>query len=117
MQPPQPRLVVSLNRTDSQIRDMTEVTTYSSLFNTNPFFDNADVLIVDDAHAAEGYISRCWSLRVQRDKPKHSVLHAALCGVIKPIINPLNFTRLSGQWSQVRRNLQSNVAKTSERLH
>ena len=36
--------------------DRVAVTTYSSLFNTNPFFDNADVLIVDDAHAAEAYI-------------------------------------------------------------
>ena len=81
--------------------DRVAVTTYSSLFNTNPFFDNADVLIVDDAHAAEAYISECWSLRVQRNKPKHSVLHAALCGVIKPIINPLNFSRLSGQWESI----------------
>lgn len=29
------------------------ITTYSSLFNTNPFFDDADTIIIDDAHAAE----------------------------------------------------------------
>jgi len=40
--------------------DRIAVTTYSSLFNTNPFFDDADVVIVDDAHAAEGYIAALW---------------------------------------------------------
>jgi hypothetical protein len=38
------------------------VTTYSSLFNTNPFFSNPGVIIVDDAHAAENYIASLWTL-------------------------------------------------------
>jgi superfamily II DNA or RNA helicase len=33
------------------------VTTYSSLFNTNPFFSDPDAIILDDAHAAENYIA------------------------------------------------------------
>ena len=33
--------------------DRIAVTTYSSLFNTNPFFSNLDIVIVDDAHASE----------------------------------------------------------------
>lgn len=33
------------------------ITTYSSLFNTNPFFDQADVIFVDDVHASENHIA------------------------------------------------------------
>jgi replicative superfamily II helicase len=40
------------NKAEYRNADRIAVTTYSSLFNTNPFFDNADVVIVDDAHAA-----------------------------------------------------------------
>jgi len=34
------------------------VTTYSSLFNSNPFFKDADLILIDDAHAAENYIAK-----------------------------------------------------------
>ncbi len=44
------------------------VTTYSALFNTNPFFDDVHTLIFDDAHAAENYVSSFWSLEFQRNK-------------------------------------------------
>lgn len=40
------------------------ITTYSSLFNSNPYFQDADVLIFDDAHAAENYVSSCWSIEI-----------------------------------------------------
>lgn len=80
-------------RTGSKIA----VTTYSSLFNTNPFFDDADTIIVDDAHAAENYIASLWSLRVEHDDPKHQPLHAALRAVLKPRIDPISFSRLSGE--------------------
>jgi replicative superfamily II helicase len=66
--------------------DRIAVTTYSSLFNTNPFFDDADVVIVDDAHAAEGYIAALWSLRVERAREEHATLHAALANVLKPLV-------------------------------
>lgn len=73
------------------------VTTYSSLFNTNPFFNDADVLIVDDAHTAENYVSTLWSVRVERNNHTHAALHTALRGVIKPRLDPVNFTRFSGE--------------------
>ncbi len=77
--------------------DRIAVTTYSSLFNTNPYFDDADVLIVDDAHAGEGYISGLWSVRVERAKAEHAALHTALRNVLKPILDPSSFVRLSGK--------------------
>lgn len=38
--------------------DCIGITTYSSLFNTNPYFNDANVVIVDDAHAAENYVAK-----------------------------------------------------------
>jgi len=42
------------------------ISTYSALFNIKPRFDNADIIIFDDAHASEGYISSMWSLEINR---------------------------------------------------
>ena len=42
--------------------DQVAVTTYSSLFNTNPYFSNPDTIILDDVHAAENYISNLWAV-------------------------------------------------------
>jgi hypothetical protein len=43
------------------------VTSYSALFNSNPYFDDADILILDDAHAAENYIGSMWSLNIESE--------------------------------------------------
>ena len=42
------------------------VTTYSAVFNTNPKINDAQVLILDDAHAGENYVSSYWSLEINR---------------------------------------------------
>ncbi|MBW4494684.1 MAG: DEAD/DEAH box helicase [Oscillatoria princeps RMCB-10] len=70
------------------------VTTYSGLFNTNSFFDNADIIILDDAHAAENYISKYWSILIERDKTEHSVLFQALVSALRDIVSPAHYTRL-----------------------
>jgi hypothetical protein len=75
--------------------DNIAITTYSSLFNTNPFFDNADVLIFDDAHVAENYVASLWNLEI--DRITHAPLHTALLNILKPIVGPINATRLAGQ--------------------
>src|SRR3984957_7841453 len=77
--------------------DRIAVTTYSSLFNTNPYFDDADVLIVDDAHAGEGYISGLWSVRIERTREEHVALHKAIRNVLKPLLDSSGFVRLSGK--------------------
>lgn len=82
-------------RTGSKIA----ITTYSSLFNTNPFFNDADVVVVDDAHAAENYIAALWSLRIEQGNQKHQALHAALCNVLRPRIDSTTYARLTGQLS------------------
>ncbi|WP_315858457.1 DEAD/DEAH box helicase [Cyanobium sp. Lug-B] len=42
------------------------VAPYSALFNTNPFFVNPQLIVLDDAHAAENYISMNWSVNISR---------------------------------------------------
>lgn len=75
--------------------DRLAITTYSHLFNTNPFFNDADILIFDDAHVAENYVASLWTLKIERKN--NEVLHSALRGLLKPILEPINFARLSGQ--------------------
>ncbi len=40
------------------------VTTYSAVFNSNPRIDNAETLILDDAHAGESFIANMWSMSI-----------------------------------------------------
>ncbi|WMW22783.1 DEAD/DEAH box helicase family protein [Methanolobus mangrovi] len=47
--------------------DAIAISTYSALFNFNPRFDNSNVIICDDAHGSEGYISSMWSLNISFD--------------------------------------------------
>ncbi|UZD56824.1 DEAD/DEAH box helicase [Shewanella algae] len=74
------------------------ITTYSSVFNTNPFFDDPDIVIVDDAHAAENYVSKLWSLEVERFNRDHTATHEALCSLVKPYLDSTSYTRLAGKW-------------------
>lgn len=74
------------------------VTTYSSVFNVNPFFDDPDIIIIDDAHAAENYISKLWSLDIERANPEHKIIHEALCSLVKPYLDGTNYSRLVGRW-------------------
>lgn len=68
------------------------ITTYSGLFNTNPFLNNADIIILDDAHAAENYIAKYWSLSIERHK--HSTLFKALVSAMRGIVLDAHYSRL-----------------------
>jgi len=73
------------------------VTTYSSLFNTNPFFSDPDVIIMDDAHATENYISTMWSVKIDRANQEHSALHQSVASLLKPLLESFNYSRLMGE--------------------
>lgn len=61
------------------------VSIYSHVFNSNPALDDAQLLLLDDAHAAESYVSGPWSVRVARDdRAYHDIL-----SVIAPALDPL----------------------------
>jgi DEAD/DEAH box helicase/Helicase C-terminal domain len=74
------------------------ITTYSSLFNTNPFFEAPEVIIVDDAHAAENYIAAMWTLRIDRRDEEQKLLHGGIVGVLKPLLDVTTLNRLGGGW-------------------
>ncbi len=46
------------------------ISTYSGLFNTNPRLKDANVIILDDAHASENYIVSLWSVEINRYEHK-----------------------------------------------
>ena len=72
------------------------VTTYNGLFNTNPFFDNAQLILLDDAHAAENYIGDFWSLGIERRNEEHKSLFEALLSLLKDDIPKIDYMRVTG---------------------
>lgn len=75
--------------------DRVAITTYSSLFNTNPFFDNPEIIIVDDAHAAENYIANYWTVRISRSDD--AMLFNVAAAVLKGSLTENNYARLVGR--------------------
>ena len=60
------------------------VTTYSALFNSNPYFDNADFIVFDDAHSAEGFVASPWS--VEADSAVRPKLFEAVVAALEPLM-------------------------------
>lgn len=70
------------------------VSTYSGLFNVNPFFSDPHVVICDDAHAAEQYVAKHWSLEISTED--HPALHIAVASILNRFLEPHAQARLSG---------------------
>lgn len=70
------------------------VTNYSSMFNSAPFFDDPHVIILDDAHAAEQYIAKMWSLSLDMMDNDQRPLYDAIISVLKPGIQSADYQRL-----------------------
>lgn len=77
--------------------DSIAVTSYSSLFCTIPFFDDADIIILDDAHSAENYIAAFWNLSISNLDSDCKSLFAAIIAVLKSKIDPGDFRQLTGE--------------------
>jgi len=60
-----------------QNSDAVAVSTYSSLFNYRPRFTAPQVLILDDAHAAEDYVAGHWTVVIGREEMSEET--QALC--------------------------------------
>lgn len=67
-----------------QRADAIAITTYSAVFNTNPKLDDAEVLICDDAHAADQLIGKLWTVRISRKDDETAFL--ALYRTIEPLL-------------------------------
>lgn len=62
------------------------VSVYSHVFNSNPALDNAEYMILDDAHAAEGYVSKPWSIVLDRKSLAYSDVLTALGDAFDPLV-------------------------------
>ncbi|WP_100489206.1 DEAD/DEAH box helicase family protein [Sporolactobacillus pectinivorans] len=80
------------NNVDYNTAKTIAITNYSSIFNTNSFFRDADVLIFDDAHSSENYISKNWSIEV--DKENNEQLFITLAKLFRKGINEDSLLKL-----------------------
>ncbi|WP_338339324.1 DEAD/DEAH box helicase [Xanthomonas euvesicatoria] len=71
-------------RTEYKTAEKIAVTNYSSLFNSNPFFCDADVIVIDDSHAAENYIANMWSVLISKIDHEHTNCFSAIVSALKP---------------------------------
>lgn len=72
--------------------DVIVVTTYNGLFNVNPAFGDPQLIIVDDAHAAENYFAGSWSLSIAKeDSP---TLWSGLVALLSKHLRPIEHKRM-----------------------
>lgn len=62
------------------------ITTYSSLFNTHPRIKDPQVILLDDAHAAEDYIASLWSVSIRRKDSRE--LYGKIIELLRPEMSP-----------------------------
>ena len=74
--------------------DRLAVATYSSLFNTNPFFSDPQIVILDDSHTSDNYIASLWTVHANRSNEDHEVLFRAIVGVLKSVVSNATYERL-----------------------
>ncbi len=66
------------------------VTTYSSFFALHSFFEDVDVLIMDDVHSCEEYLISNWSIQIEgRDE-----IFDRIVELIKPYISEIDYQHL-----------------------
>jgi hypothetical protein len=69
------------------------ITNYSSLFNNNSFFADADLLIFDDAHSSENYIASHWSMDISRIENRE--LYSSLVECLKDELDATHYNRMT----------------------
>ncbi len=68
------------------------VSVYSHVFNTKPALSNAQLLLLDDAHAAESYVAGPWSLRIDREQD--ATVYQDVLTLLGDALDPLVLKRL-----------------------
>lgn len=69
------------------------VTNYSSVFNSNPYFKDVDIIIFDDAHSAENYVSSNWTVSIKKND--HGNLFSQLAELLKDHISDSSYYLLT----------------------
>jgi hypothetical protein len=73
------------------------VTSYSSLFNSNPYFEDPHLIVLDDAHAAEQPVASNWTIDLKRREPKDATLLSALTSALRSVLDDVTFRHLAGE--------------------
>ncbi len=81
------------------------ITTYSGIFNINPRIEDAQTLILDDAHAGENFMSSMWSVEISR-----STVPATYNALVELLRNELD----SGFYSDISYNTDWDITKANE---
>lgn len=66
------------------------VTTYSSFFAQNSFFQDVDILIMDDVHSCEDYIISNWTIQINSE----STIFLEIVELLKPFISEIDYKYL-----------------------
>lgn len=66
------------------------VTTYSSFFAVNSFFEDVDIIIMDDVHSCEDYIISNWTVQIDFNNS----LFMEIVELIKPFISEVDYKYL-----------------------
>ncbi len=88
--------VASWNQGDRaryNMADAVAVSVYSHVFNSNPALNTAELLVLDDAHAAEGYVASPWKLEITRST--HPSAYQDVVSALGGTLDPLVHARLS----------------------
>lgn len=79
-------------------RENVAVTSYSALFNSAPFFEDPDFILLDDVHSAENYVASNWSLEIE--KASHPALFDVLVSVFSNVLGPDDLAAIRGTRSE-----------------
>lgn len=79
------------DRARFQSADAVAISVYSHVFNSNPAIKNANLLVLDDAHAAEGYVAKPWRLSISRQDES---AYLDVLSALEPALDPLVLPRL-----------------------
>ena len=88
-----------------QLSHAIAITTYSGIFNTNPRIEDAQTLILDDAHAGENFMSSMWSVEISR-----STVPATYNAFVDLLRNELD----SGFYSDISDNTDWDITKANK---
>lgn len=72
--------------------DAVGITTYSSIFNSNPKVEPADLILFDDAHAGEQYVGEQYGIRINHKESSSE--YGELLEVLKPALGEIIVERL-----------------------
>lgn len=69
------------------------ITTYSNLFNINPVIQASDVLVLDDAHGGEQFVSGMWTVEIDEDEDPN--LFDECYTALRPLLTSIEHRRIA----------------------